>query len=329
MAMCICHVPNCIYYYTMFFCVDVATLHCVCMLRICTTYVATADIQSTGIWPLLKEFDDPELTKLASQLPATLLKSRVDSSVKKYLGAYRCWRAWAIPHELPTFPAKEQHVALYLQSIGQRLESKSAAEEAVNALTWVHSLAGLDSPTDRPFVQATLQGLRRMWSKPVQKRKPMTTEILAYMVQDTNRQPSLSNLRLTAFSLLAFAGFLRFDEAIHIRACDVKTLVDMAKISLPSKTDQFRQGHEVLIARTGTPTCPVAMLERYMSAAEITPASELFLFRGICKGKDGEGICKGKDGEKLRASGCLSYTTVRELCWWTLGIPQMDLASTV
>ena len=52
-------------------------------------------------------------------------------------------------HKLPAFPAKKHHVALYLQSIGQRLESKSAAEEAVNALAWVHSLAGMDSPTDR------------------------------------------------------------------------------------------------------------------------------------------------------------------------------------
>ena len=103
-------------------------------------------------------------------------------------------------HELPTFPAKEHHV--YLQRIGQHLESKSSAEEVVNALTWVHSLAGLDSPTDRPFVQATLQGLRRMWCKLVQKRRPMTIEILADMVQDTNSHPSLSNLRLTTFSLL-------------------------------------------------------------------------------------------------------------------------------
>ena len=289
------------------FYVDVATLHY--MYYVCCMFplymFATADIQSTGVWPLLTEFDDPELTRLASQLPATLLKSRADSSVKKYLGAYRRWRAWAMVHELPTFPAKEHHVALYLQSIGQRLESKSAAEEAVNALTWVHSLAGLDSPTDRPFVQATLQGLRRMWCKPVQKRKPMTIEILADMVQDTNSHPSLSNLRLTTFSLLAFAGFLRFDEAIHIRACDVMVTKDMAKVSLPrSKIDQLRQGHEVLIARTNTLTCPVAMLERYMEAAEVTPTSDLYLFRGICK---------GKAGEKLRASGCLSYTTVREL----------------
>ena len=175
----------------------------------------------------------------------------------------------------------------------------------MNALTWVHSLAGLDSPTDRPFLQATPQGLRRMRCKPVQKRKPTTIEILADMVQDTNSHPSLSNLRPTTFSLLAFAGFLRFDEAIHIRACNVVVKKDMVKVSLPhSKTDQLRQGHEVLIARTSTPTCPVAMLERYIAAAEVTLTSDLYLFWGICK---------GKAREKLRASGCLSYTTVREL----------------
>ena len=120
----------------------------------------------------------------------------------------------------------------------------------------------MDSPTNRPFVQATLQVLRRMWCKLVQKRRPITAEMLADMVQDTNKQPSLANLRLNTFSLLAFAGFLRFDEAIHIRACDAEILEDMVKISLPrSKTDQLRQGHEVLIARTSTPTCPVAMLQ--------------------------------------------------------------------
>ena len=268
-------------------------------------FTVVTDIGSTGIWPLLKELDDPELSELAGLSPATVLKSRADSSVRKYLGAYRRWRTWAIAHELPPFPAKEHHVAFYQQSIGQRLESKSATEEAVNALSWVHSLAGMESPTSRPIVQATLQGLRRMWSKPLQKRKPMTAEMLADMVQDANRQPSLSNLRLTTLSLLAFAGFLRFDEVIHIRACDVEILEDMARILLPrSKTDQFRQGHEVLIARTSTPTCPVAMLQRYMVAAQIAPTNDLYLFRGICK---------TKDGEKLRASGCLSYTTVREL----------------
>ena len=37
----------------------------------------------------------------------------------------------------------------------------------------------------------------------------------------------------------------------------------MAKIDIPrSKTDQFRQGSEVVISRSGTSTCPVSMVER-------------------------------------------------------------------
>ena len=125
----------------------------------------------------------------------------------------------------------------------------------------------------------------------------MTTEVLADMVQDTNKQPTLSNPRITTFS--------RFDEAIHIRASHVENSTDMVRILLPhSKTDQLRQGQEVLIARTNTATCPVAMLEHYMYAAEITPGSELFLFQDIYK---------TAGGEKLRDTGSLSYTIVREL----------------
>ena len=293
-----------------FYCFDIEILLLVyvppcCMLVPHIPLPLQIDIESTGIWPLLKEFDDPELTRLANELPTTLLKSRADSLVRKYVGAYCRWRTWALAHKLPALPAKEHHVALYLQSIGQRLESKSAAEEAVNAFSWVHSLAGLDSPMDKPIVQTILQGLKRILCKPVQKRKSVTTEILADMVQDTNKQLTLSNLRITTFSLLAFAGFLRFDEAVHIRACHVEISTDMVRIWLPhSKTDQLRQGQEVLIARTNTATCPVAMLECYMTAAEITLGSELFLFWDIHK---------TAGGEKLRATGPLSYTTVREL----------------
>ena len=59
-----------------------------------------------------------------------------------------------------------------------------------------------------------------------------------------------------------------------------------------------------VVARTGTPTCPVAMLERYMKAAGISTSSKLKLFRGIVS---------TKKGERLRASGSLSYTRMREI----------------
>jgi len=43
----------------------------------------------------------------------------------------------------------------------------------------------------------------------------------------------------------------------------------MMKIQIPrSKTDQFKQGSEVLIARKRTDTCPVTILEQYFLRVE-------------------------------------------------------------
>ena len=42
-----------------------------------------------------------------------------------------------------------------------------------------------------------------------------------------------------------------------------------------SKTDQYRDGNEVVIGRTGNETCPVAMVEQYMAMANLTPAGKL------------------------------------------------------
>ena len=71
-----------------------------------------------------------------------------------------------------------------------------------------------------------------------------------------------------------------------------------------SKTDQYRQGDSLLIARTGQSTCPVAMMERYFVMGGVSSGSSEKLFRGIVH---------TKQGEKLRASGGISYSRLREL----------------
>ena len=71
-----------------------------------------------------------------------------------------------------------------------------------------------------------------------------------------------------------------------------------------SKTDQYRQGNKVIVARTGSHTCPVAMLERYYAMGSITKDAKLRLFRGITS---------TRVGERLRSHGSLNYTRLREL----------------
>ena len=87
-------------------------------------YCRIPDVDDEGVWPLIKDLEDPDLVRLAERLPTTLLHSRAYSTTKKYTGAYRRWKAWAV------FPSTAT-LHCTVQSIGDNLESVSAAEAAV------------------------------------------------------------------------------------------------------------------------------------------------------------------------------------------------------
>ena len=71
-----------------------------------------------------------------------------------------------------------------------------------------------------------------------------------------------------------------------------------------SKTDQLCKGDEVLIARTKSETCPVAMLEYYLKRTGMALDDQRFLFRPIQK---------TKKGESLRPAGSICYSCLRNL----------------
>ena len=213
---------------------------------------------SAGVWPLLKNLEDPELRRLAQSLPATVLRSRADSTTKKYLGAYQRWKTWAeARHEVPAFPVQAVHLALYLQHLSESVQSKAAVEEAVHALSWLHEVAGLEPVGSVPIVQATLNGLRRVLAKPKTRKEPITADMLKAMVESVGSDPSLTEVRLLAMCLIAFAGFLRCDELIKLKCSDININAESMVINIASsKTDQYREGSSLIVARTGTVTCP-------------------------------------------------------------------------
>ena len=118
-------------------------------------------------------------------------------------------------------------------------------------------------------------------------------------------QTTLSNIHLATACLLAYAGFVRANELINLRPCDIRIADNKMIMRIThSKTDQFRHGDEVSIVRTKNRTWLVAMLEHYLQVTKIPMISAEFLFRPITK---------PKRGETLRASGQLSYSTLGEL----------------
>ena len=106
--------------------------------------------------------------------------------------------------------------------------------------------------------------------------------------------------------LLAFSGFLRYDELRSIKRCDVKLFDYHLTIFIEKcKTDQFRQGNTVFIAKTFSELCPHERLKLYLLRIGLfSPMdSELFVFRALTP-----------NGSALRANNVpLSYTRAREI----------------
>jgi len=100
--------------------------------------------------------------------------------------------------------------------------------------------------------------------------------------------------------LLGFSGFLWIDELIHLRPCDTMIEMDVMTLKIAhNKTDQLQLGDSVVVSRTGTRTCPVAMLERYLSTAPGDKSSCFAQFSQL------------KRANFLRSLGKISYS-----CLW-------------
>ena len=135
------------------------------------------------------------------------------------------------------------------------------------------------------------------------RKELITAGMLTTWVESLGPEPSLADVRLVAIALLAFSAFLRCDELSKLRGCDIRVTPQSMSVHVTSsKTDQYREGASILVARSGSPTCPVAMVERYLALAGISRDSKLRLFRGIVH---------AKGGDRLRSSGSLSYTRIR------------------
>ena len=65
------------------------------------------------------------------------------------------WRRFAASSdEIQAFPAKLEHVALYLQHVLDTTMSHSSVDSAIYGIQWAHNLADIPSPTNSPIVHA-------------------------------------------------------------------------------------------------------------------------------------------------------------------------------
>ena len=110
-----------------------------------------------------------------------------------------------------------------------------------------------------------------------------------------------------AMALVAFAGFLRFDELANLKLKDLALHDTHFELFIESgKTDQYREGAIVPIVKSGTDLYPWGNLEKYLSQAKLTlttcsQGGDAYLFGNVQTKSGSQSI---RPGTKLSYTGC-------------------------
>jgi integrase len=171
----------------------------------------------------------------------------------------------------------------------------------------MHNLHGYADPTNSTIVRNLLDTSKRVGYKPVNKKDAITVNIIKKLFAKYSDSTDLFIVRDLAMIILCFCGFLRYDEMSNIRCKDLCFVEDShLKIHIvKSKTDQYRQGHDVLLSKLENGTCPLQCLKLYVKLAKIDLNNSDYLFKALYKTRNGVGL--------RHMNKRLSYTRTKEV----------------
>ncbi|CAC5399040.1 unnamed protein product [Mytilus coruscus] len=215
----------------------------------------------------LLELPDTLIEKI-HLLPDLLTESKSNNTVQNYYYGFLRWKKWALSNGISSefiLPAKPIHVAIYLACLVQQNRTPSPINQAFYSIRWAHKIISVISPTDSDLVKNILEGAKRRLSVPIKKKEPITPDMLSQMFDRLYCENNLYNQRTISACLLSYSGFLRVSELLNLKTCDIQFFLSHMSVFIQkSKTDIYRDGDRIIIARTGNKLCPVKNLESFL-----------------------------------------------------------------
>lgn len=221
------------------------------------------DLGSSGL-----SASDPEIQGLLAELRSLTGSARATGTFRSYSGPWLHFKQWCQTKGVPSLPASPLSVALYLTLLLRSAKSPSPILTCSASIYLHHSLAGFPSPTQHSLVAMVREIAKRTRLSGQNVKSPLLASHVRRLF-DTWRWGSEHSLhsvmRLTAVCL-CFAGFLRCSDLLTIQWQEIRFLPSHMELFIEkSKTDQYRAGRWVLIARVAGPYCPVGLTEHLIT----------------------------------------------------------------
>ena len=249
---------------------------------------------------------DCYLKGLFEQLPEQLLASRSNNTVTKYQGYYKRFKQFMIKHDKPYLPCNGTYISLFIVHLLNSKSSFQVINSYVCAIRWMHNLCGHKDPTDNNHVKILLESSKRNNNGSHNKKDVLSADVIKDLCQKYSESTNLSVLRDLAMIVVSYTGFLRYDELSNLKCKNVIFYEDHVKLVIEkSKTDQYREGNEILLSKLYSVSCPVDILRRYIDISGSVMSSENYLFTSLYN-------YKGKLGLRSKNKK-LSYTRTREV----------------
>ena len=207
-----------------------------------------------------------------------LSQSVADNTKKAYKADWEHFTNWCQERGFQSMPASSRTVALYLTHMAETGFKTSTMQRRVSAISRIHQVRELPSPTHTQLFKSTWSGIRRAKGTIQVGKEPALVADIQAMVRGL--PATLTGTRDRALILLGFAGAFRRSELVSLNVEDLTITRDGIVVLLRrSKTDQEGEGRKVGIPYGSYPdTCPVRTVQAWLEASEINAGP---IFRGI------------------------------------------------
>jgi site-specific recombinase XerD len=219
----------------------------------------------------------PAVADLLARARVYVEGSHAKQTLEAYAANWKHFSTWCEEHKRRSLPAAPETIICYLVETADSYRV-ATLDRRLASISYHHKQARHQLPTKDPEVERTMRGIRRAKGMAPNGKAPL---LPAQLRQAIDALPdTLLGKRDHALLVIGFAGAFRRSELVALTMEDIQTTHEGLIVTLRrSKTDQEGQTMvRGLPKGTSEATCPVRVLEQWVTAAKITTGP---IFRSV------------------------------------------------